>query len=84
MEGSKENQRIAVVGGGLVGSLNAIYLARQGYRVCLYESRPDIRKEERVSGRSINLALSERGRNALRKIGLEDEACHVSYSAKTV
>jgi kynurenine 3-monooxygenase len=67
-----------------VGSLNAIYLARQGYRVCLYESRPDIRKEERVSGRSINLALSERGRNALRKIGLEDEACHVSYSAKTV
>jgi 2-polyprenyl-6-methoxyphenol hydroxylase-like FAD-dependent oxidoreductase len=23
-----------------VGSLNAIYLARQGYRVCLYESRP--------------------------------------------
>ena len=39
----------------------------------LYESRLDIGKEDVVSGRSINLALSHRGREALRAVGLEDE-----------
>ena len=33
----------------------------------------DMRQEEQIAGRSINLALSERGRKALRTVGLEDE-----------
>ena len=48
-------------------------LSERGLKVHLYESRLDIRKEDVVSGRSINLALSHRGREALRNVGLEDE-----------
>ncbi len=64
-------QSVAVVGGGLVGSLQASLLAKRGFRVDLYESRADIRRMEHVSGKSINLALSVRGREALKTIGLE-------------
>ncbi|KAJ0180371.1 hypothetical protein K1T71_003775 [Dendrolimus kikuchii] len=63
---------IVVVGGGLVGSLEALYLAKRGHRVRLYEYREDIRKSPQARGRSINLALSIRGRKALRDVGLED------------
>ncbi|CAG9772999.1 unnamed protein product [Ceutorhynchus assimilis] len=62
-----------VIGGGLVGSLCACLLAERGYKVTLYEKREDIRKLTASKGRSINLALSHRGRKALRLIGLEDE-----------
>ena len=48
-------------------------LSERGLKVHLYESRLDIRKEDVVSGRSINLALSHRGREELRAVGLEDE-----------
>ena len=50
-----------------------VMLSERGLKVHLYESRLDIRKEDVVSGRSINLALSHRGREALRAVGLEDE-----------
>ncbi|XP_041977479.1 kynurenine 3-monooxygenase [Aricia agestis] len=63
---------VAIVGGGLVGSLEALYLAKKGHRVSLYEYREDIRKTPQVRGRSINLALSVRGRQALRDVGVED------------
>lgn len=64
--------RIAIVGGGLVGSLLACYLGRRGYFVDVYERRPDPRSAEVERGRSINLALSERGIDALRRIDLVD------------
>ncbi|RWS24188.1 kynurenine 3-monooxygenase-like protein [Leptotrombidium deliense] len=64
---------VAVVGGGLVGSLLACILAKRGFTVSLYEMRDDIRTMEVVKGKSINLALSERGRSALRLLDLEDE-----------
>ena len=63
---------VAVIGGGLVGSLHAIMLAQKGLLVDLYEARQDIRRLQHVGGRSINLALSVRGREALRAVGLED------------
>src|ERR1700729_648152 len=63
-----------VAGAGLVGSLAAIYLRRHGGRVVLVERLPDMRREQVVAGRSINLAISERGLNALRRVGLEGEA----------
>ena len=63
-------QTVAVVGAGLVGSLLACYLGRRGYPVEVYERRPDPRSAPPERGRSINLALSERGFDALRRIDL--------------
>lgn len=44
-----------------------------GHQVDMYEYREDIRKSELVQGRSINLALSQRGRRALAAVGLEEK-----------
>ncbi|XP_026113698.1 kynurenine 3-monooxygenase-like [Carassius auratus] len=68
-----ERKVIAVVGGGLVGSLIACFLAKRGFDVAVYESREDIRQAKVVKGRSINLALSHRGRQALKHVGMEDK-----------
>lgn len=69
----KKRETVIVFGGGLVGSLLALFLGRRGYRVDVYEKRPDIRYTTIEEARSINLALSDRGWNALRALGLEDE-----------
>ncbi len=68
-----KNQQIAIAGAGLVGSLLSIYLARQGHRVTVFERRPDMRKQTLDGGRSINLALSNRGLRALNEVGLTEE-----------
>lgn len=65
-------RKVSVIGGGLVGSLVAIYLAKRGYNVSVFERRPDIRIESADAGRSINLALSHRGLKALDEIGAAD------------
>jgi kynurenine 3-monooxygenase len=65
---SKNN--IVIAGAGLVGTLLSIFLARKGYRVQLFERRADIRASGMGGGRSINLALSDRGIMALKQIGL--------------
>ncbi|TYB35953.1 FAD-dependent monooxygenase [Micromonospora sp. AP08] len=70
---STEREEIAVVGAGLAGCLLACFLARRGYPVALYERRPDPRTGKVERGRSINLALSERGLDALRRIGLDQQ-----------
>ncbi|GAB2601272.1 kynurenine 3-monooxygenase [Paractinoplanes abujensis] len=66
-------KHVAIVGAGLCGSLLACYLGRRGYTVDLYERRPDPRVTGAERGRSINLALSERGLDALRRIGLDEQ-----------
>ena len=63
-------KNITVLGAGLVGSLLAIYLSRRGHRVQLYERRGDMRKEKVQAGRSINLALSDRGWRGLQGTGI--------------
>jgi kynurenine 3-monooxygenase len=63
-------KKIAVVGGGLVGSLQAILLAKKGYDVNVFERRQDLRNAKLLSGRSINLALSDRGWKALELAGI--------------
>ncbi len=63
---------IAVVGSGLVGSLLAIYLTKAGHKVTVFDRRQDVRTVE-FSGRSINLAMSNRGWSALREAGIEEE-----------
>jgi len=73
-----EKKNIAIMGAGLVGSLLSLYLAKHGHQVHLYERRPDMRKTGLDGGRSINLALSDRGWRALRGIGIEEEVRKVA------
>jgi kynurenine 3-monooxygenase len=64
-------KQVTIVGAGLVGSLWAVYLSKAGYKVTIYERRPDIRKAEISAGKSINLALSDRGWKALKGAGVD-------------
>lgn len=64
--------RVAIVGAGLTGPLLAIFLVRRGHQVTLYERRPDPRRADLDAGRSINLALSVRGIDALERAGLAE------------
>lgn len=66
-------EHIDITGGGLVGALWALYLGQQGYRVTVYEARPDPRIQQQDNNRSINLAMSERGLRALHQVGLEEQ-----------
>ena len=72
MSADLQGKVVAVVGAGLVGSLEAVYLAQRGAEVHVYEYREDIRTMEHVAGRSINLAMSVRGLAALHKAGLDE------------
>ncbi len=73
-----QQKNITIVGAGLVGSLLSIYLAKRGHKVNIYERRHDMRKEVMSAGRSINLALSDRGLLALEKVGLADAIKEIS------
>jgi len=66
----RDTPEITLVGAGLAGSLLAIFLARRGHRVTLLERRLDPRKAAGSAGRSINLALANRGITALEEVGV--------------
>lgn len=66
-------EKVIVSGAGLVGSLQALLLAKRGYQVEVYERRGDIRQVDFIGGRSINLALSNRGWKALEIAGIKEE-----------
>ena len=66
-------KKFTLAGAGLVGSLLAIYLAKKGHRVDIFERRKDMRLETIGAGRSINLSLSNRGWKALAGVGIDDE-----------
>lgn len=66
-------QNVLIIGAGLCGSLLALRLGQRGYNVTLMEMRPDLRKVDISVGRSINLALSDRGINAMKLVGLEEK-----------
>src|SRR5438067_13776185 len=68
-----KTDKIAIIGAGLVGSLLSIFLAKRGYRVEIFERRTDMRLGTTEAGRSINLALSDRGIKALTEVGIFDE-----------
>ncbi|MGB0495615.1 MAG: FAD-dependent oxidoreductase [Kangiellaceae bacterium] len=64
---------ITLIGAGLVGSLLAVLLAKRGIKVELYERRSDMRKSDISAGRSINLALANRGIYPLEQAGLMEK-----------
>lgn len=68
----QNSKKIAIIGSGLVGSLLAIYLKKAGHAVHVYDRSLDIRTIN-FSGRSINLAMSNRGWKALDNAGIGDE-----------
>ena len=71
---------VIIVGAGLAGSLCALYMLRRGYNVSVYEKRADMRTATITAGRSINLALSERGWTALRKVDAAKHVMDISIS----
>ena len=68
---SSTRETITIAGAGPVGTLLAIILARHGHSVNLFESRPDSRLKSIYQGKSINIALSDRGWLALEAVGLD-------------
>lgn len=68
-----KKQEVVIIGAGLVGSLLSIYMSKKGYAVTIYERRNDMRKETVEAGRSINLALSDRGIKALKEVGIVND-----------
>ena len=78
--------KVVIVGGGLVGALNAVFFAKRGEDVEVFElregrllfvatltsTRADLRRAPTQRGRSINLALSVRGLAALEAVGLKE------------
>ena len=77
MRTPRATPEVTLVGAGLAGSLLAIFLARRGHRVTLLERRPDPRKTPAgapgSAGRSINLALANRGIAALEEVGVMEK-----------
>ena len=73
-----KKKHITIVGAGLVGSLCALYMLKRGYKVNIFERRKDLRSEIITAGKSINLALSERGWSALRKVGVDKEVMKIA------
>lgn len=79
----KKNEKVLIVGAGLCGSLLAIKMAQQGYQVVMHERLPDLREKSLDAGRSINLALSDRGLKALKGSGVKaeiEELCIPMYA----
>ena len=66
-------RKITLIGAGLTGPLLATYLTQHGYEVDIYERRSDMRKETISAGRSINLAMSVRGIQALKEVGIYEK-----------
>ncbi|HEX7369838.1 MAG TPA: NAD(P)/FAD-dependent oxidoreductase [Rhodanobacteraceae bacterium] len=72
VETPNSKRAVTIIGAGLVGSLLATLLAQRGFDVDVFERRPDPRVQGFIGGRSINLALAERGLVALRDAGVAD------------
>ncbi len=62
-----------VIGGGLVGSMLAANLSRRGYQVKVFERRRDLRSVELAAGKSINLALSNRGWKGMDMLDIRED-----------
>ena len=78
----EKGKHVLIIGAGLCGSMLALRLAQRGFQVEVYEGRPDLRTNDISAGRSINLALSNRGFQALRMCGVEEKAREICIPMK--
>lgn len=69
-----ESRNVVIVGAGLVGSLWATLLRREGFEVDVFERRSDPRRGSSDAGRSINLVMTSRGLHGLERAGLLEQA----------
>ncbi|NOT37989.1 MAG: NAD(P)-binding protein, partial [Saprospiraceae bacterium] len=70
---ANNSNKFIIAGAGLVGSLLALRLVQKGFQVEIFESREDMRLQSMSAGRSINLALSHRGIEGLKLVGMDKE-----------
>lgn len=82
IKSDSNSEHHAIVGAGLVGSLLGLMLVQRGYKVTIYDRRSDPRKGKALEGRSINLALSDRGWKALEKAGVADRVREIALPIK--
>ena len=68
-----KSTHVGIVGAGLVGSLIGLLFRQRGFKVSIFEKRGDLRKIKTKSGRSINLAISDRGIRTLKHAGIFDQ-----------
>jgi kynurenine 3-monooxygenase len=68
-----QSETVTLIGAGLNGPLLGLELVKRGFKVEIYERRPDMRRIRMSAGRSISLALSTRGIHALKQAGLWNE-----------
>src|SRR5262249_245484 len=73
---------VSIVGAGLGGALMAIYLARRGFDVKVFERRPDIRNGVVDHGRSINMTIAEGGLTAPDRVGLREKVLSITMPLK--
>src|SRR5579864_1930410 len=78
----RKGETVSLIGAGLNGPLLALGLVKRGFRVAIYEKRPDMRQVRISAGRSINLALSARGIHALTEAGLWREMQNIIIPMK--
>jgi kynurenine 3-monooxygenase len=79
---NNSSTKVTLIGAGPAGSQLAIYLAKRGFPVEIYERRPDMRRVEISAGRSINLAISTRGIHALQEVGVLDSIMKIAVPMK--
>ncbi|MBX9852043.1 MAG: FAD-dependent monooxygenase [Cytophagaceae bacterium] len=77
-----KKEKITIMGAGPVGSLLSIYLSKQNYKVTVFEKREDLRLTHKAEGRSINIALSQRGLRALHEIGVAEKIKEIAVPMK--
>jgi kynurenine 3-monooxygenase len=79
---TSKTETLTLIGAGLVGPLLALGLVKRGFKVEIYERRPDMRRVRQSAGRSINLALSTRGIHALTEAGLWSDMRKITIPMK--
>ena len=77
-----KKDHVHIIGGGLVGALTAVFLAKRDYSVSMHERRSDMRKGKVEVGRSINLAVTSRGFKALEEVGLKQDVLDIAIPMK--
>jgi kynurenine 3-monooxygenase len=76
------NKTITIIGAGMAGCFMALCLAKRGFNIKVYESRPDIRKHPYDSGRSFNITLYYRGLEAMKKMEIWDTIKNIAILAE--